>query len=162
MSHKCANRKVIKNVYYTGAVQKWLFHLLGRGGGWNESWPTSNTMKAHTNGSISRQYYFDRNYFQLLLGLRSFQNQSFKSQLFSSSPKKNIPNWNYGLTSGIQINFRIEIPKFHNLLARWKGRWKNLTFKTLIFENFWGPEVSGSKLYQKNIGAKLTHWHMPS
>jgi hypothetical protein len=37
-----------------------------------------------------------------------------------------------------------------------------LTFKTLIFENFWGPEVSGSNSYQKNIGAKLTHWHMPS
>ena len=31
-----------------------------------------------------------------------------------------------------------------------------MTFKTLIFENFGGPEVSGSKLYQKNIGAKLT------
>ena len=34
--------------------------------------------------------------------------------------------------------------------------------KTLIFENFWGPEVSGSNWYQKNIGAKLNHWHMPS
>ena len=41
------------------------------------------------------------------------------------------------------------------------GRTKLWTLKTLIFENFWGPEVSGGNLYQKNIGAKLTHWHMP-
>ena len=32
-----------------------------------------NTMKAHANGSISRQYFFDTTYFHLLLGLRSFQ-----------------------------------------------------------------------------------------
>ena len=42
------------------------------------------------------------------------------------------------------------------------GRTKLSTLKTLIFENFLGPEVSGSNLYQKNIGTKFTHWHMPS
>ena len=36
------------------------------------------------------------------------------------------------------------------------GRWKKLTLKNLIFGNFWGPEVDGSSLYQKNIGAELT------
>ena len=73
-----------------------------------------------------------------------FKNQSFKSQIFSSSLKKNTPNWNHGLILllllffiyKIQIlyqfleeknlkKFRIEIlPKFHNSLARWMGRWK--------------------------------------
>ena len=62
------------------------------------------------------------------------------------------------MLSDIQINFHIEIlPKFYDTLARWMERWKKLTFKTLIFENFWGPEVSGSNSYQKIIGAKLTH-----
>ena len=42
------------------------------------------------------------------------------------------------------------------------GRTKLSNLKTLIFENFWCPEVSRSNSYQKNIGAKLTHWHMPS
>ena len=42
------------------------------------------------------------------------------------------------------------------------GRTKLSTLKTPIFENFWGPEVSGSNLYQKHISAKLTHWHMSS
>ena len=37
------------------------------------------------------------------------------------------------------------------------GRRKYLTFKTLIFGNFWGPEVVGSNSYQKNIGVKFTH-----
>ena len=47
------------------------------------------------------------------------------------------------MLSGTQINFRIEIlPKFHNLLGRLMGRWKKLIFKTLIFENFWGPHWS--------------------
>ena len=31
-----------------------------------------------------------------------------------------------------------------------------MTFKNLIFGNFWGTEVVGSSLYQKNIGAELT------
>ena len=35
-------------------------------------------------------------------------------------------------------------------------RRKYMTFKPLIFENFWGPEVVGSSSYQKNIGVK-TH-----
>ena len=35
----------------------------------------------------------------------------------------------------------------------------NWLLKLLIFENFSGPEVCGSNLYQKNIGEKLTHWH---
>ena len=39
---------------------------------------------------------------------------------------------------------------------------KTLTFKTLIFENFWAPKVVGSSAYQKNIGLELTHWYMPS
>ena len=29
-------------------------------------------------------------------------------------------------------------------------------------ENFQGPEVVGSSLYQKNIGAKFTHFYRPS
>ena len=32
----------------------------------------------------------------------------------------------------------------------------------MIFENCQGPEVVGSSLYQKNIGAQLTHLHVPS
>ena len=43
------------------------------GHGRNESLQSSNTMKAYANGSISRQYFFDTNYFHLLPGLRSFQ-----------------------------------------------------------------------------------------
>ena len=31
-----------------------------------------------------------------------------------------------------------------------------------IFENFRGPEVSGSSSYQKNIGAKFTYLYIPS
>ena len=31
-----------------------------------------------------------------------------------------------------------------------------------MFANFWGPEVVGSSLYQKNIGAQFTHLHVPS
>ena len=42
------------------------------------------------------------------------------------------------------------------------GRWKKMTFKNLIFGNFWGPEVVGSSLYQKNIGAQFTHLYVPS
>ena len=42
------------------------------------------------------------------------------------------------------------------------GRWKKLTFKNLIFGNFWGPEVVGSSSYQKNIGAEFTHLYRPS
>ena len=34
-------------------------------------------MKAYANGSISHQYFFDTNYFHLLLGLRSFQKSAF-------------------------------------------------------------------------------------
>ena len=41
-------------------------------------------------------------------------------------------------------------------------RTKLSTLKTLIFANFWGPEVVGSSLYQKNIGAKFTHLYIPS
>ena len=37
-----------------------------------------------------------------------------------------------------------------------------MTFKPLIFENFRGPEVVGSSLYQKNIGAQFTHLYVPS
>ena len=37
------------------------------------------------------------------------------------------------------------------------GKLNKVTFKPLIFENFRGPEVVGSSLYQKNIGAKFTH-----
>ena len=40
------------------------------------------------------------------------------------------------------------------------GKWKEVTFKPLIFENFGGPEVVGSSSYQKNIGAELTHLYM--
>ena len=43
------------------------------GHGRNESRQSSNTMKAYANGSILRQYFFDKNYFHLLLGLRSFK-----------------------------------------------------------------------------------------
>ena len=32
---------------------------------------------------------------------------------------------------------------------------KKLTFKNLIFGNFWGPEVVGSSAYQKDIGADI-------
>ena len=34
-------------------------------------------MKAYANGSILCQYFFDTNYFHLLLGLRSFQKSAF-------------------------------------------------------------------------------------
>ena len=34
-------------------------------------------MKAYANWWISRQYFFDANYFHLLLGLRSFQKSAF-------------------------------------------------------------------------------------
>jgi hypothetical protein len=44
-------------------------------------------------------------------------------------------------------------------LDAWKG--KKLTFKNLIFGNFWGPEVVGSSSYQKNICAELTHLYRP-
>ena len=37
-----------------------------------------------------------------------------------------------------------------------------MTFKPLIFENFQVPEVVGSSLYQKNIGAQFTHLYVPS
>ena len=37
-----------------------------------------------------------------------------------------------------------------------------ITFKPLIFEKFRGPEIVGSNLYQKNIGAEFTHLYMPS
>ena len=40
------------------------------GHGWNDSRRSSNTMNAYTNGSIPRQYFFDTNYFQLLMGLK--------------------------------------------------------------------------------------------
>ena len=43
------------------------------GHGWNDSQRFSNTMKAYTNGSIPRQYFFDMNYFQLLMDLGSFR-----------------------------------------------------------------------------------------
>ena len=43
------------------------------------------------------------------------------------------------------------LSKSQYLLASWVGRWKQLTCKTLIFGNFWGPSVVGSSLYQKNI-----------
>ena len=52
-------------------------HNFGRSESWNESQQSSNTMKAYANGSISRQYFFDTNYFHLLLGLRSFQKSVF-------------------------------------------------------------------------------------
>ena len=41
-------------------------------------------------------------------------------------------------------------------------RTKLSTLKTLIFANFWGPEVVGSSSCQKNIGAKFTHLYIPS
>ena len=36
------------------------------GHGRNASWRSSNTIRAHTKGSIPHQYLFDTNYFQLL------------------------------------------------------------------------------------------------
>ena len=42
------------------------------------------------------------------------------------------------------------------------GKMKKVTFKPLIFDNFRGPEVVGSSLYQKNIGAKFTDLYRPS
>ena len=41
-----------------------------------------------------------------------FKNQSFKSQIFSSSPKKNTPNWNHGLILMLLLFF---INKIQNL-----------------------------------------------
>ena len=41
-------------------------------------------------------------------------------------------------------------------------RTKLSTLKTLIFSNFWGPEVVGCSSCQKNIGAKFTHLYIPS
>ena len=56
----------------------------------------------------------------------------------------------------IQINFCIKLPpKIHNSLVRCMERWKWLTFKTLIFGSFWGPEVVGSSSYQKNMALNL-------
>ena len=52
-------------------------HIKYGGHGRNESRQSSNTMKAYANGSILRQYFFDANYFHLLLGLRSFQKSTF-------------------------------------------------------------------------------------
>ena len=37
-----------------------------------------------------------------------------------------------------------------------------LTFKNPIFGNFWGPEVDGSSLYKRNIGAQFTPLYVPS
>ena len=51
-------------------------------GSWNESKGTSNTMKAYPNESILHQYFFDTNYFQLLMGLRSFQKSVLKVNNF--------------------------------------------------------------------------------
>ena len=34
-----------------------------------------------------------------------FKNQSFKSQIFSPSPQKNIPNWNHGLILMLSLFF---------------------------------------------------------
>ena len=42
------------------------------------------------------------------------------------------------------------------------GKMKISDFKPLIFENLRGPEVVGSCSYQKNIGAKFTHFYRPS
>ena len=42
------------------------------------------------------------------------------------------------------------------------GRTKLSNLKTLIFANFWGPEVVGSSSHQKNIDAKFTHLYIPS
>ena len=39
-------------------------------------------------------------------------------------------------------------------------RTKLSTLKTLIFANFWGPEVVGSSSYQNNIGAKFIHLYI--
>ena len=57
------------------------------------------------------------------------------------------------MLSGIQINFRIEIlPKFHNSLARWMGRWIQLTWKKpQIFENFWGPKKEWAVVCIKKV-----------
>ena len=38
-------------------------------------------MKAYANGLISPQYFFDTNYFHLLLGLRSFQKSEFEKSI---------------------------------------------------------------------------------
>ena len=46
-------------------------------------------------------------------------------------------------------------------LNPWEDK-KNLTFKTLIFGNFWGPEVVGSNLYQKSICMEFTLFYRPS
>ena len=44
--------------------------------------------------------FFDRNYFQLLMGLRSFQKiRGLKVTYFHLPSKKNIPNWKYELIS---------------------------------------------------------------
>ena len=56
------------------------------------------------------------NYWVLRIGLMGakevFKNQSFKSQLFSSSQKKNTSNWNHGLILMLLLFF---INKIKNL-----------------------------------------------
>ena len=46
----------------------------------------------------------------------------------------------------------IKINSYHQFgICLLLGRWKQVTFKTLIFENFWGPEVVGSSSYWRGI-----------
>ena len=53
-------------------------------------------------------------------------------------------------------------PWFQFEVFFFRGRWKKLTFKTLIFENFWGPEVSGSDSYQNWHCVRTLSWFVPT
>ena len=54
------------------------------------------------------------------------------------------------------------ITKFSLFIGWMHGKIKKLTFKRLIYGNFWGPEVVGSTLYQNDIGAELTQLYRSS
>ena len=74
------------------------------GHGRNESQQSSNTMKAYANGSISHQYFFDTNYFHLLLGLRSFQkSEQYQQIIFWVKYLKNLCELD---TRAIACNFQ--------------------------------------------------------
>ena len=45
----------------------------------------------YTNGLIPRQYFFDINYFELLMGLRSLQKFESSKSIFKILPEKKIP-----------------------------------------------------------------------
>ena len=73
-----------KPYYVINGKLKLVFTVCSEGGhGQNDSRWSFNTIKAYTNGSIPRQYFFDTNYFQLLMGLRSFQKSEFLKLIIS-------------------------------------------------------------------------------